>query len=54
VLSTDGADHSREYEVAVLLLERRIGHGRGSSKKLAEEDAARAALKALDAGLPPK
>jgi ribonuclease-3 len=54
VLSTDGADHSREYEVAVLLLERRIGQGRGSSKKLAEEDAARAALKALDAGLPVK
>jgi len=52
VLSTDGADHSREYEVAVLLLERRIGQGRGSSKKLAEEDAARAALKALDAGPP--
>jgi ribonuclease-3 len=54
VLATGGADHSREYEVAVLLLERRIGQGRGSSKKLAEEDAARAALKALDAGLPMK
>jgi ribonuclease-3 len=50
VLATDGADHSREYEVAVLLLERRIGQGRGTSKKLAEEDAARAALKSLEAG----
>jgi ribonuclease-3 len=54
VLATEGADHSREYEVAVLLLERRIGQGRGTSKKLAEEDAARAALKSLEAGPPPK
>jgi ribonuclease III len=52
VLATEGADHSREYEVAVLLLERRIGQGRGTSKKLAEEDAARAALKSLEAGPP--
>jgi ribonuclease-3 len=54
VLATDGADHSRQYEVAVLLLERQIGQGRGSSKKLAEEDAARAALKALESGPPAK
>jgi ribonuclease-3 len=49
VLATDGADHEREFEVAVLLLERRIGQGRGSSKKLAEEEAARAALLTLEA-----
>jgi ribonuclease-3 len=48
VLATEGADHRREFEVAVLLLERRIGQGRGSSKKLAEEEAARAALLTLE------
>jgi ribonuclease-3 len=52
VLATDGADHERQFEVAVYLLDRMIGNGRGSSKKLAEEEAARAALEALDA-VPP-
>lgn len=54
VLATEGADHERKYEVAVYLLERRIGSGRGSSKKVAEEEAARAALESLDAGPPGK
>jgi len=54
VLSTGGADHERKYEVAVHLLDRRIGTGRGPSKKLAEEEAARAALATLDPGLPIK
>jgi ribonuclease III len=49
VLGTEGAAHEREYEVAVFLLERRIGSGRGTSKKLAEEEAARSALATLDA-----
>jgi ribonuclease III len=49
VLATEGADHMREFEVAVFLLDRRIGQGRGPSKKLAEENAARAALAELDA-----
>ncbi len=42
----DGEDHAREYEVAVYLLDRLLGSGRGSSKKLAEEAAARVALAA--------
>ncbi len=42
-----GEDHAREYEVAVHLLDRLLGTGRGSSKKNAEEAAARAALIAL-------
>ncbi len=50
LLAADGADHEREFEVAVYLLERRIGSGRGSSKKLAEEEAARAALATLGSG----
>jgi ribonuclease-3 len=49
LVGTRGADHAKEYEVAVYLLDRRLGTGRGSSKKLAEEEAARAALAALAA-----
>jgi ribonuclease-3 len=52
VLATEGADHERKYEVAVYLLERRLGSGRGPSKKAAEEEAARAALVALDPTAP--
>lgn len=44
VIRTTGEDHAREYEVAVYLLDRELGTGRGTSKKLAEEAAARAAL----------
>jgi ribonuclease-3 len=54
VLSADGADHERVYEVAVYVLDRKMGTGRGSSKKLAEEEAARAALATLDAAPPEK
>lgn len=50
VLATEGADHERKYEVAVLLLDKKIGSGRGSSKKAAEEEAAKAALATLEAG----
>lgn len=49
VLQTTGMDHAREYEVAVYLLDRQLGVGRGSSKKTAEEAAARAALTLLAA-----
>lgn len=45
-----GADHSREYEAGVFLLERRLGIGRGPSKKTAEEAAAREALATLQGG----
>ena len=47
VVQTLGADHAREFEVAVFLVGREVGRGRGSSKKAAEENAARAALEAL-------
>lgn len=47
VVRIDGQDHAREYEVVVHLLDRPLGTGRGTSKKLAEESAARAALKNL-------
>ncbi len=47
VVRVEGEDHAREYEVAVYLLDREVGTGRGTSKKLAEESAARAALAKL-------
>lgn len=47
VIRIEGEDHAREYEVAVHVLDRTLGTGRGTSKKLAEEAAARAALTAL-------
>ena len=50
VTRTAGAPHEREYEVNVYLLDRLLGSGRGTSKKLAEESAARAALAAVQAG----
>jgi ribonuclease-3 len=43
-----GADHAREYEVAVYLHDRLLGTGRGPSKKTAEEAAARMALASLE------
>jgi len=52
VISTEGAPHEREYEVCVHLHDRLLGSGRGSSKKLAEEAAAQAALLALTAPEP--
>ncbi len=42
-----GDDHARTYEVAVFLSDRPLGTGRGSSKKIAEEAAAQAALETL-------
>ena len=47
VTATEGADHARAYEVVVHLRDRPLGRGRGTSKKLAEEAAAREALKNL-------
>jgi ribonuclease-3 len=44
IAHTEGAPHEREYEVNVYLNDTLLGSGRGSSKKLAEEAAARAAL----------
>ena len=47
VVCATGEDHAREFEVAVYLTDRLYGTGRGTSKKQAEEAAARAALTAL-------
>ena len=42
-----GPDHDKHFEVAVLLNGRPVGNGIGSSKKRAEQDAARAAIEHL-------
>ncbi len=47
VENTSGPRHAREYEVSVFLHDRKLGTGRGSSKKVAEEIAARDALTEL-------
>ncbi len=52
VTNVEGEDHARAYEVEVFLHERPLGRGRGPSKKLAEEAAARTALETLKAESP--
>ncbi|MEO6567398.1 MAG: ribonuclease III [Opitutaceae bacterium] len=47
ITATEGEDHARAYLVAVFLMDRELGRGRGLSKKLAEEAAAREALVTL-------
>src|SRR6185436_12172002 len=44
VVATEGPDHSREFVVVVEVGGELLGEGRGRSKKLAEQAAARAAL----------
>jgi ribonuclease-3 len=43
-VQSGGADHAKEYTSHVYLTDRLLGEGRGRSKKIAEEEAARAAL----------
>jgi ribonuclease-3 len=49
LVETTGPDHERRYRVAVWLADRPLGEGEGSSKKAAEQAAARAAVKRLTA-----
>jgi len=50
VIHESGPDHDKHFEVVVEWRGQQIGHGHGSSKKLAEVAAATAALAALEAG----
>jgi len=50
VEATRGPDHSKDFAVEVLVQGLVVGHGRGRSKKDAEQDAARAALARLGEG----
>ena len=45
-----GPDHDKKFEVDVLLNGKPCGHGTGSSKKRAEQSAARAAIESLFPG----
>jgi ribonuclease-3 len=47
VVKVSGEDHAREFEIAVFLVDRKLGEGRGPSKKVAEEAAAQIALATL-------
>lgn len=47
VLSEQGPDHSKSFTVAVSVAGRELARGTGGSKKSAEKEAARAALRAL-------
>jgi len=49
VLGSTGPEHSRVFEIAVLIEGQEMGRGTGSSKKAAEQEAARSALDNIDA-----
>lgn len=49
VVSADGPDHERRFEVVVTFEGEILGRGQGASKKVAEQMAARRALEKLDA-----
>lgn len=50
VLGSSGPEHSRVFDVAVVIDGEEMGRGTGSSKKAAEQEAARLALENMDAG----
>lgn len=48
VLSEDGLDHDKQFEVGIFLGKKQMGVGKGSSKHEAQQKAARAALEKLE------
>ena len=50
VVSEAGPDHEKEFTVEVFIGEQVVGQGQGHSKQVAAQSAARAALRALEAG----
>lgn len=48
IVATEGPDHDRTFTAEVRLAERVVGRGTGSTKKAAEQEAARAALESLE------
>ncbi len=48
LIDASGPDHARRFRMAVAIDDERLAEGEGSSKQRAEQDAARAALQALN------
>ncbi len=51
VLNAHGPDHHKEFEIIVYLEDVKVGRGIGSSKKEAEQEAAKEALQSLETSL---
>jgi ribonuclease-3 len=51
VLNESGPDHAKEFEVGVFLKEHLLAQGKGSSKKIAQQDAAQTAMTILEKNL---
>lgn len=51
IVATEGPDHAKIFDIEVVLGERRLGGGRGASKRLAEKFAAEEALRRIEAEL---
>ena len=49
VLTEDGPDHEKTFTVGVFVGEKKMGEGSGPSKQIAQQDAAKAAIKAYKA-----
>jgi len=43
-----GPDHAKEFVIEVMVANRKWGEGRGKSKKVAEQEAARQAIQRLN------
>jgi ribonuclease-3 len=52
IVGTEGPDHDKHFTVEVVIGERPFGFGRGRSKRIAEREAAEAALAAIEADQP--
>jgi ribonuclease-3 len=50
IIRESGPDHSKVFEIVVLIGEEEVGAGGGSSKRQAEQRAAEDALKKMEAG----
>jgi ribonuclease-3 len=51
IIGTEGPDHDKQFSVEVTVGNRTLGAGRGRSKRIAEREAAEAALTAIEQGV---
>ena len=50
LINEEGPDHNKEFTVAVTLSNKKLGEGKGRTKKAAEQEAAHQAIKIIKAG----